>query len=112
MAPHPELAKLHVPVPWPYIRNDTDRRAVEVMVGFEQAFGKSYLVPPETPADRVAMLRAAFAAVLKDKEFLAEAEKVRIEITAQSGEEVQRVVERAYASTPDVIERLRKIVEP
>jgi tripartite-type tricarboxylate transporter receptor subunit TctC len=110
--PHPELAKLGVPVPWPYIRNDTDRRAVEVMVGFEQAFGKSYLVPPETPADRVAILRQAFAAVLKDKEFLAEAEKVRIEITAQSGEDVQRVVQNAYASTTAVIERLRKIVEP
>ena len=112
MAPHPELAKLGVPVPWPYIKSDTDRRAVEVMVGFEQAFGKSYLVPPETPAERVAILRKAFAAVLKDKEFLAEAEKVRIEITAQSGEEVQRVVESAYASTPQVIERLRRIVEP
>jgi tripartite-type tricarboxylate transporter receptor subunit TctC len=110
--PHPELAKLGVPVPWPYIRNDTDRRAVEVMVGFEQAFGKSYLAPPETPADRIATLRQAFAAVLKDKEFLAEAEKVRIEITAQSGEDVQRVVQNAYASTTAVIERLRKIVEP
>ena len=110
--PHPELAKLGVPVPWPYIRNDTDRRAVEVMVGFEQAFGKSYLAPPETPADRIAILRQAFAAVLKDKEFLAEAEKVRIEITAQSGEDVQRVVQNAYASTAAVIDRLRKIVEP
>jgi tripartite-type tricarboxylate transporter receptor subunit TctC len=110
--PHPELAKLGVPVPWPYIRNETDRRAVEVMVGFEQAFGKSYLVPPEVPAERVAILRQAFAAVLKDKEFLAEAGKVRIEITAQSGEDVQRVVQNAYASTAAVIDRLRKIVEP
>ena len=110
--PHPELAKLGVPVPWPYIKSETDRRAVEVMVAFEQAFGKSYLVPPETPAERVDILRKAFAAALKDKEFLAEAEKVRIEITAQSGDEVQRVVQNAYASTPDVIDRLRKIVEP
>ena len=110
--PHPELAKLGVPVPWPYIKSETDRRAVEVMVAFEQAFGKSYLVPPETPAERVAILRKAFAAALKDKGLLAEAEKVRIEITAQSGDAVQRVVQNAYASTPDVIERLRKIVEP
>ena len=112
MEPHPELAKLGVPVPWPYIKNETDRRAVEVMVGFEQAFGKSYLVPPETPAERVAILRKAFAAVMKDKEFLAEAAKVRIEITAQSGEDVQRVVESAYSAPQQVIERLRKIVEP
>jgi tripartite-type tricarboxylate transporter receptor subunit TctC len=112
MEPHPELAKLGVPVPWPFIKNETDRRAVEVMVGFEQAFGKSYLVPPDTPAERVGILRKAFAAVLKDKEFLAEAAKVRIEITAQSGEEVQRVVESAYAAPKAVIDRLRKIVEP
>jgi tripartite-type tricarboxylate transporter receptor subunit TctC len=112
MEPHPELAKLGVPVPWPYIKNETDRRAVEVMVGFEQAFGKSYLVPPDTPAERVAILRRAFAAVMKDKEFLAEAAKVRIEITAQSGEDVQRVVESAYGAPQQVIDRLRKIVEP
>ncbi|MPZ36574.1 MAG: hypothetical protein GEU95_00675 [Rhizobiales bacterium] len=110
--PDPELAKLGVPVPWPYIKNETDRRAVEVMVAFQQAFGKSYLVPPETPADRVAILRQAFAAVLKDKELLADADKLRIEITAQSGDEVQRVVHNAYASSPAVIDRLRKIVEP
>ena len=112
MEPHPELAKLGVPVPWPYIKSETDRRAVEVMVGFEQAFGKSYLVPPDTPAERVDILRKAFAAVLKDKEFLAEAAKVRIEITAQSGDEVQRVVGNAYAAPKAVIDRLRKIVEP
>jgi tripartite-type tricarboxylate transporter receptor subunit TctC len=112
LEPHPELAALGVPVPWPYIKNETDRQAVEVVVGFEQAFGKSYLVPPETPAERVAILRQAFAAVLKDKELLAEAEKMRIEITAQTGEAVQRVVENAYAAPAAVIERLRKIVEP
>jgi tripartite-type tricarboxylate transporter receptor subunit TctC len=110
--PHPELAKLGVPVPWSYIKNETDRRAVEVMVAFEQAFGKSYLAPPDTPADRVAILRKAFAAALKDQELLAEAAKVRIEITAQSGDDVQRVVQNAYAAPAAVIDRLRKIVEP
>jgi tripartite-type tricarboxylate transporter receptor subunit TctC len=112
MEPHPELAKLGVPVPWPYIKNETDRRALEVMVAFEQAFGKSYLAPPDTPADRVAILRKAFAAALKDPELLAEAAKVRIEVTAQSGDDVQRVVQDAYASSPAVVDRLRRIVEP
>jgi tripartite-type tricarboxylate transporter receptor subunit TctC len=110
--PHPELARLGVPTPWPYIKSDIDRRAVQVMVGFEQAFGKSYLVPPEVPADRVAILREAFAAALKDKELLAEADKLRIEVAAQTGDAVQRVVENAYASPLAVIDRLRRIVEP
>jgi tripartite-type tricarboxylate transporter receptor subunit TctC len=110
--PDPELAKLGVPLPWRYIKNDTDRGAIEVMVAFQQAFGKSYLVPPEVPAERVEVLRKAFAAALSDPELLAEADKLRIEIAAQSGEEVQRVVQNAYASTPAVVERLRRIVEP
>jgi tripartite-type tricarboxylate transporter receptor subunit TctC len=110
--PDPELAKLGVPVPWSYIKNDTDRRAVEVMVAFQQAFGKSYMTSPEVPAERVSILRKAFAAALVDKDLLAEAEKVRIEIVPQSGEDVQRVVQNAYASPPAVIERLRRIVEP
>jgi hypothetical protein len=82
------------------------------MVGFQQAFGKSYMTAPEVPAERVAILRKAFAAVLVDKTFLAEAEKLRLEIVPQSGDEVQRVVQNAYSSTPAVIERLRRIVEP
>ena len=82
------------------------------MVAFQQAFGKSYLVPPEVPAERVAILRNAFQAALRDKELLAEAEKLRIEITPQSGEDVQRVVKDAYAAPAAVVARLRTIVEP
>ena len=51
-----------VPLLWPYISQETDRKAVEVMVAFQQAFGKSYLVGPQVPADRVRTLRTAFAA--------------------------------------------------
>jgi tripartite-type tricarboxylate transporter receptor subunit TctC len=110
--PEPELAKLGVPLPWRYIKNETDRRAVEVMVSFQQAFGKSYMTAPEVPADRIALLRKAFAAALVDNDLLADAAKLRLEIVPQSGEDVQRVVKNAYSSPPAVIERLRRIVEP
>jgi tripartite-type tricarboxylate transporter receptor subunit TctC len=110
--PDPELARLGVPTPWKYIKQDTDRKAVEVMVAFQQAFGKSYMVPPGVPAERVKILRDAFAAALRDKDLLAEARKLRIEITPQTGEAVQKVVENAYSAPAAVIDRLRKIVEP
>jgi tripartite-type tricarboxylate transporter receptor subunit TctC len=110
--PDPELAALGVPTPWKYIKDDVDRRAVELMVGFQQAFGKSYMAPPGVPAEQVKILRDAFNAVLNDKEFLADAEKLRIEIAPQIGEDVQRMVERAYSAPPNVVGRLKKIVEP
>jgi tripartite-type tricarboxylate transporter receptor subunit TctC len=70
------------------------------------------MVPPGVPAERVTMLRAAFAAALKDKDLLAEADKLRIEVSPQTGEEVQKVVDNAYSAPPAVIERLRRIIEP
>jgi tripartite-type tricarboxylate transporter receptor subunit TctC len=108
----PELLALGVPTPWTYIGSEVDRRAVELMVGFQQAFGKSYMAPPGVPAAQVQILRDAFDAVFKDKELLAEAERLRIEIVPQSGADVQRVVERAYSAPAAVIDRLKKIVEP
>jgi tripartite-type tricarboxylate transporter receptor subunit TctC len=110
--PVPELAALGVPTPWKFIKDDTDRRAVALMVSFQQAFGKAYLAPPEVPDAQTKILRDAFAGVLRDPELLAEAEKLRLEITAQSGEEIQRVVETVYAASPDIVERVKKIVEP
>jgi len=112
IAPDAELAALGVPTPWGYIKDEIDRRAVELMVGFQQAFGKAYLAPPDVPADQIKILRTAFGAVLRDPELLAEAQRMRLDIVPQSGEDVQRVVENAYGAAPAVVERLRKIVEP
>ena len=110
--PDPELAARGVPTPWRYIVSDIDRRAVALMVSFQQAFGKAYLAPPGVPAAQVSTLRAAFEAVLADKDLLAEAERLRIEIAPQSGEGVQRVLRGAYAAPAPVIVRLKAIIEP
>lgn len=110
--PLPELAALGVPTPWPYIKSEVDRSAAELLVGFEQAFGKTYFAPPGLPAEQSMTLREAFAAALADKDLHADAAKLRLEITPQRGEDIQRVVERAYSAPQNVIDRLKKIVEP
>lgn len=108
----PELAQLGVPTPWRFIADDTDRRAVTLMVVFQQAFGKAYMTSPGVAAEQVGILRAAFEAVLRDPDLLEEAARMRIEITPQTGNTIQRAVADAYAAPATVIERLRKIVEP
>src|SRR5262249_38506981 len=112
LRPHPELARLGVPTPWRFIKDDIDRQAVELMVEFQQAFGKTYLAPPDVPGELVQILREAFSAVLHDPEFLADAEKLRIDITPQAGEDIQQVVERLYSAARGVGDRLKQIVEP
>jgi hypothetical protein len=110
LTPHPELPG--VPTPWAYIKDDTDRKAVELMVEFQQTFGRTYMAPPGVPAELVHILRAAFTAVLRDPDFLAEARLLRIDVTPQAGEEIQRIVEALHAAPRQVVERLKQIVEP
>jgi tripartite-type tricarboxylate transporter receptor subunit TctC len=112
LQPVPELAALGVPTPWEFIKDPVDRQAAELLVGFEQSFGKAYFAPPDVHASEISTLRSAFAAVLKDPELLADAEKLRVEISQQSGEEIQRVVTDAFSASPAVVDRLKKIVEP
>ncbi len=111
LEPLPELTALGAPEIWPYIKNDLDKRAVELVLS-QQLFGRSYVVPPGTPPETVAILRAAFAETMKDPEFLAESDKLRISISASSGEKLQEVVARVHASPPEVIQRAKRIIEP
>jgi tripartite-type tricarboxylate transporter receptor subunit TctC len=109
LEPDPELAARGVPQTWRYIKRESDRQAVRLIVGFQQAFGKAYLAPPNVSAEKVAILRSAFAATLRDPAFLAEAQKARIEITPQSGEAVQQTVAALYSAPKDVLARIKEI---
>jgi tripartite-type tricarboxylate transporter receptor subunit TctC len=77
------------------------------------ALGRPFLIPPGVPAERVAALRAAFAATMVDAEFLAEGERMGLGLNApRTGAQIQEVMERAYQSPPAVIERLRQLNTP
>jgi tripartite-type tricarboxylate transporter receptor subunit TctC len=71
--------------------------------------GKFVLTTPGVPAQRVAALRAAFDAVVKDPEFVAEAHKLGVEIDSLSGAELQKVVHETQSIAPDVIEKVKAI---
>ena len=75
-------------------------------------FGRPYLAPPTVAAEPLAVLRKAFAATLQDKEFLADAERTRIDVVASTGERVQRLVEQLYATPKATVERAKELVKP
>jgi tripartite-type tricarboxylate transporter receptor subunit TctC len=77
------------------------------------AVGRPYVMPPDVPQDRVDAMRAAFLATIKDPEFQAEQEKLQLGANApQTGEQIQAIVEKAYKSPPEVIERLKAVTAP
>jgi tripartite-type tricarboxylate transporter receptor subunit TctC len=94
-----------------FAKDDAERRALELVFA-RQAMGRPFLAPPGIPADRAAALKRAFDATMKDPQFLAEAEKMQLEINPVSGDEVQAIVARMYAAPASVVERVKRIVPP
>jgi tripartite-type tricarboxylate transporter receptor subunit TctC len=76
------------------------------------ALGRPLVMPPGVPTDRVAMMRRALAETLADPAFVAEARKIGLIVNApQSGEQLQNVIDQAYATPSRVVERLRLLNE-
>jgi tripartite-type tricarboxylate transporter receptor subunit TctC len=69
-------------------------------------------LPPNTPKERLEMLRKAFAATLRDREFLAEAKKTKLYIKPVSGEQVDDYVKQIYSMSDKVKENLSFLVTP
>ena len=109
--PHPELTKMGVPAVFKYVKNEDDRKVVELVIS-QTVFHRSYIAPPETPPAQLAVLRAAFDKTVVDPQFLADAEKMRIDIEPLSGAKVQEVVAKLYETPKDIVERARKAIRP
>ncbi len=71
--------------------------------------GRPYMAPSALPADRLAGLRTAFNATMKDTEFLSDARKQRLEVNAQTGEEVVATIAQIYKTPSAAIKRARVI---
>jgi tripartite-type tricarboxylate transporter receptor subunit TctC len=107
MKGHPELNKKGIPVAIDFAKNAEDRQVLEFFYS-QLVFGRPYILPPGVPEARVKVLRKAFDDVLKDKELLADAEKSRIEILPVSGEEVQALVTKLFATPQAIIDRTKE----
>ena len=86
------------------LKNPEDRKVLELIV-LPQEFGRPFVAPPDTPADRMAIYRRAFQAVLKDEQFLAEAAKQRMSIEPLDDKQIQALLQRAYAVPKDIRDR-------
>lgn len=73
-------------------------------------FMRPLAVPPGTPGERLAILRAAFAAVMEDEALLADAQRSKLVINAVTGEQVARHVEALFAMSPEAKQSLGFLV--
>lgn len=85
----PELA--HVPKALDFTKGPLERAVLELYFT-QKTVARPFLTPPEVPSDRLAILRAAFNALMDDKEFHADAERSKLEVNLMDNVAVEKII--------------------
>jgi tripartite-type tricarboxylate transporter receptor subunit TctC len=104
----PDLAT--VPHALDLAKSEEERQIIRAGGMDPGAITRVYVTTPDTPKDRVQILRKAFADTLKDPEFLAEARKVQLEVNPLNGEEVGKIVDNMFKLNPTTVSKLANIL--
>ncbi len=101
----PDLPLLHELATTP-----EDRQVLEFL-SLAPALGRPFFMPPRTPEDRVAAVRKAFDATMKDAAFLADAERSRLDVSPLAWREMEEIVNRTLNAPRSVVERAREAMK-
>jgi tripartite-type tricarboxylate transporter receptor subunit TctC len=92
-----------------FAKTDKDRAILEFLAASGE-MGRPFVAPPGVPADRIAALRLAFNAVMKDQAFQAEADKQQYLLDPLGGEEMQAFVEGMAKASAEVQNAVKDVL--
>ena len=98
----------NVPYGGDLVRDAGERKVYDFLTAPER-LGRLFMVAGTVPAERVAVLRAAFDAMVVDPAFLAEAAQLRLLVTPMAAGEVVRRVGELYATPAEVLTRAKAV---
>ena len=90
--------------------HDQQQLAALRLIVLRQNIARPFAAPPDVPAERIAALRQAFDAVMRDAAFLAEANQLALEVRPASGRDVQALFAEIYAAPPAVVARASELI--
>jgi tripartite-type tricarboxylate transporter receptor subunit TctC len=99
----------NIPNAYELVSNEGDRQLFRLIFG-PWSYGRPLFAPPGTSPDRIAVLRAAMAAVVKDPAYLAETKKINMEIQPSGPETIAKLVDEILRTPAPVVERARKVL--
>jgi tripartite-type tricarboxylate transporter receptor subunit TctC len=91
-----------VPLVTDLAKNDEQRQVLKLIFG-RQVMGRPYAAPPDVPKERAAAIRKAFMDTMADREFLAEVEKAKFEITPVAGDKIESLILNIHRTTPPAV---------
>ena len=100
-----------VPLMSELAKNDEDRQVLTFMSA-DMGISRAIVTTPDVPAERLAALRSAFDRMIKDPDFVAEADKVKMDISASTGLQAQKVAESMLAMPANIVQRAKLLYEP
>lgn len=106
--PHPELP--NVPLATKYAKNEEARQLIQIGIEEPADYYRPYALPPGTPKDRVSLLRRAFQQTWKDSEFIADAQKAKLDVDPLSGEELEKMVAKLFKLDSHTVAKLKEIL--
>jgi len=107
MTKHPEFPD--VPLIIDFARTEQEHQAMELILA-AQLWGRPFVMPPDVPKERVAAMRKAFNDMTKDSEFLGESKKMQMDLEVVTGEEIDSLLQRVYATPPEIVEMVRQAI--
>jgi tripartite-type tricarboxylate transporter receptor subunit TctC len=102
-----ELNKQGIPRTRDFAKTDEQRQILDLVYS-QTVFGRPYVVAPDVPKERVEALRKAFMAAFRDPELVAEAERIKLDIVAISGEQLQTMLAKIYTTPPAILEKAKQ----
>jgi tripartite-type tricarboxylate transporter receptor subunit TctC len=90
--------------------NADERQAIEFLYA-GQGIGRPFVAPPELPADRLKMLRDAFAATMADADFIAEVEKSKLDLAPDSGQHLAALIAKIYATPKPIVDKITSLIK-
>jgi tripartite-type tricarboxylate transporter receptor subunit TctC len=109
LTPHPALKG--VPMALDLARTPQDRRIMELVFA-KYGMSRPFMAPPGLPAERLALLRRAFADAMRDPALLDEARQIGAEIRPVNGEDVEKLVTQILATPADLAAKARAALQP
>jgi hypothetical protein len=85
-------------------RSAEDRQVLELIYA-QQVFGRPFVMAPGVPPARISIVRTALIEALQDKELVSEAARMRLDVNPVSGEALQALVEKLYATPAHIVRR-------
>jgi tripartite-type tricarboxylate transporter receptor subunit TctC len=92
--------------------SDPVKRQVLELILMRQEIGRPVAAPPGVPAERLEVLRRAFDETMRDPEFLAEAEKLQLEIEPLSAHQIDALLANAFATPKPIVAQAAELIEP